>query len=457
MFNSRTVSVASGGLLAAAALLIAGAYFAEPATAKSMTSGETHEDNLVASVAAGGRLYDDWARETAARKPRKVHPLYPEEGLYADQPWQTWRCVTCHGWDYKGSEGMYHTGPKYTGIKGIAGKRGAEIGEVIEILTDGKHGYGDMMDDQDLLDVASFVVNGQTDVDQVIDPVTRRAKAKPAASSVYFSTICVSCHGADGRMMDTIPPVGDVARTDPWQSLHKMLNGHPGDDMPALRAFSLPTILSVLAYTQTLPSHDRLASISRGGKLYDDWAKEIDRRFPEDPHPSFPTGVEIAVGSNTWRCVECHGWDYKGNNGIRGIRNLAGAHPLAIEKILTDETHRMDDFLKHKDMTDLANFISQGQVEVNEFIDPTSKKAKGNKDTSPEYFLTLCATCHGEDGRAIRTMPPLGRVADNSPWKVLHRMFHGHPGDYMPAWQASMPPTIAKDVLAKLQTLPVKK
>ncbi|WP_460020596.1 hypothetical protein [Magnetospira thiophila] len=442
-------------MVAAAALLMAGALWGAHAEAREVS--ETHEDNLVASVASGGRLYDDWMRETAARKPSDLHPLYPKEGQYSKQPWQTWRCVTCHGWDYKGVDGVFHTGPDFTGAKGIVGKKGAPIGEIVEILSDPKHGYGDLLNNQELLDLATFVQSGQTDVDSVIDPVSRRAKAEPQMTSVYFSTICVNCHGADGRMMETIPPIGDVSRADPWQALHKMLNGHPGDDMPALRAFNIQTILGVLAYSQTLPSRDRLASISRGGKLYDDWAASVDRRYPEDPHPLYPKDKKVDVGSNSWRCIECHGWDYKGTAGFRGIRNMAGAHPLTIVKILEDQTHGMDRYLKYKDMMDLANFISQGQVEVNEYIDPATKRAKGDKDTSPEYFLTLCATCHGEDGRAIRTMPPLGRVAGENPWKVLHRMFHGHPGDYMPAWQASMPPTIVKDVLAKLQTLPTKK
>ncbi len=446
--------------MAGAAVMATLLFTGDPSQARSgsATAGETHDDNLIASVAAGGRLYDNWLRELAKRRPKTPHPLYPSASeRYADEPWETWRCVVCHGWDYRGVDGVFHTGPSFTGAKGIDRLDGRPVGEIIEAITAPEHGFADMFDTQSLLDLALFVSKGQVVMDEVIDPMTRRARANPGRTSMFFSTICVNCHGPDGRQMRTIPPVGDVARSDPWLALHKMLNGHPGDDMPALRAFGLPTVLSTLAYTQSLPGHDQLASVARGGKLYDDWAGEIDRHYPPDPHPAYPAGQKVMVGSSTWRCVECHGWDYRGAAGVRGIRNMTGAHPAAIVKVLTDDLHHMDDYMRYKDLTDLAAFVSQGQVEMNEYIDPVTKKARGESEEHPEFFLTLCATCHGEDGTAIRTMPPLGRVADENPWKVLHRMFHGHPGEYMPAWQATMPPATARNVLSKVQTLKTKR
>ena len=417
------------------------------------------EQKMVASVAAGGRMYDNWMRELAVRSPKKPHPLYPEGGPLEKKPAETWRCVSCHGWDYLGDKGAYAKGDNYTGIKGIAGMIGAKPATVKSKLNEPTHGYKDIFDDQAMDDVANFVTKGLVPMDRVIDRSTARAIATAQPSSPYFSTICVNCHGADGRMMDTIPPLGDAARADPWAALHKMLNGHPGDDMPALRAFEVSTTLSTLAYVQSLPSRDTLYSIARGGKLYDDWAEELNTTYPKYAHSAFPKGkeVEIKSGSSTWRCVECHGWDYKGANGIRGIRNMIGAHPNAIIKVLKDDTHDLDGRLHYSDFYDLAVFVSQGQIDMNEYIDARSKEARGTADNATQYYLTLCATCHGDNGRAIRTMPPLGRVATEQPWQSLHQTLHGHPGDEMPAWQATMTPADIKDVLSKLQTLPTRK
>lgn len=454
-FRSLTAAALCAGALA---LVPSSGAFAQGNAPQTQTVPSQEDQRMVASVAAGGRLYDNWMRELAMKKPKQVHPLYPEEGKYADTPWQTWRCVTCHGWDYLGDRGAFNTGDDYTGIKGITGMIGRSAEEVMAVLNNGQHGYGEFFDAQAMRDVGNFVVKGLVPMDRVIDRSSRMTLAEPVKTSTHFSTICVNCHGFDGRMMDTIPPLGDAARANPWQALHKMLNGHPGDDMPALRAFDVRTTLSTLAFVQGLPSRDPLYAVARGGKLYDDWAEEIDAKYPKDPHPLFPKGEKVdEAGSSTWRCVECHGWDYKGAHGIRGIRNMAGAHPNTIIKVLLDDVHNLDHKLHYADLYDLAVFVSQGQVEMNEYIDARTLEARGNPDNATQYYLTLCATCHGDDGKSIRTMPPMGRVASDRPWQALHKTLHGHPGDEMPAWQASMAPATIKDVLAKLQTLPKRK
>lgn len=429
-------------------------HAAEPLETYKQTQAE---QKMIASTAAGGRMYDDWVRELALRKPKDIHPLYPTDGKFANNPAQTWRCVTCHGWDYLGDKGAFGSGDNYTGIKGISGMIGQMPEKIAAVLRDEKHGYDDVFDDAAMRDISNFVAKGLVPMDRVIDRASGRAMSEPVTTSAHFSTICVNCHGSDGRLMDTIPPLGDAARQDPWQALHKMLNGHPGDDMPALRAFDVRTTLTTLAYVQSLPPRDPLFSIARGGKLYDDWAEEIAAKYPKDTHPAFPKGKKIDTGSSTWRCVECHGWDYKGAHGIRGIRNLVGAHPTTIIKVLRDETHDLQHKLQYADLYDLATFVSRGQVDMNEYIDARTQEARGTAADSTKYYLTLCATCHGDEGKAIRTMPPLGRVATERPWQALHKIMHGHPGDQMPAWQAAMPPAIIKDVLAKLQTLPTKK
>lgn len=441
-----------GGVLA----LLGLALLAAPAQADHNPAHET------ASVAAGGRLYDNWIRELAKRPPKAMHPLYPKpagakQTGKAVGPATSWRCVTCHGWDYQGETGAFRTGRNFTGIKGIARLAGAPEKDIVAVLSDDRHGYLEYFDDQAMHDIALFVAKGQVRMRDYINPDTRRARSEPGSSAIMFSTICVGCHGIDGAKMDTIPSMGDLTRADPWQAMHKMLNGHPGDEMPALRVFGTGTVLSMLAYMQTLPGDNMLISINRGGKLYDDWALEVGKTYPKDPHPAYPKGQSVAEGSSSWRCAECHGWDYKGAAGIRGLRKMAGAHPAPILDVLRDEVHGMDRFLKYRDLWDLASFVAHGQVEMNEFIEPRTKRARGNADADQEFFYALCAICHGDEGKAIRTMPAMGRVGQEDPWKALHKILHGHPGESMPAWQAALSRVRIKNILAKIQTLPVKK
>ncbi len=81
--------------------------------------------------------------------------------------------------------------------------------------------------------------------------------------------------------------------------------------MPALRVFDTDVVVGILAYVQTLPSEDeRLASIGRGGRLYDKWYAEIGVDAPEQSHPSYPVEMSFAARPEVnWRCKECHGWD----------------------------------------------------------------------------------------------------------------------------------------------------
>ena len=54
--------------------------------------------------------------------------------------------------------------------------------------------------------------------------------------------------------------------------------------------------------------------IARGGQLYDKWYGVLGRQAPGDTHPGY-TAEGKKKGSSTWRCKECHGWDYRGAAG----------------------------------------------------------------------------------------------------------------------------------------------
>jgi hypothetical protein len=50
-------------------------------------------------------------------------------------------------------------------------------------------------------------------------------------------------------------------------------------------------------------------------------------------------------------------------------------------------------------------------------------------------------------------MPPLGRIAASDPWRALHGILNGHPGESMPPLMA-LPRDAANGILAYIQTLP---
>ncbi len=63
------------------------------------------------------------------------------------------------------------------------------------------------------------------------------------------------------------------------------------------------------AMADHVPAHET-ASISAGGRLYDNWIRELAKRPPKEAHPLYPKeGRFMADPATTWRCVTCHGWD----------------------------------------------------------------------------------------------------------------------------------------------------
>ena len=427
---------------------------------------------LQSSITRGGRLYDNWYAEINERPPTLAHPAYPRDRAYSGDAKTNWRCKECHGWDYRGRDGAFSTGPHATGIKGIDGMAGADPQRIVAILKDATHAYDGLMADENFRDLANFVSKGQIDMDRYIDRATKMAKGHESRRQDHYKSICAGCHGRDGHRLRTIPPLGDVARGNPWESLHKILNGHPAEKMPALRVLDRETLTDILAYVQTLPDGEVISSMVRGGRLYDDWRKEIGgfpffNSRPDYPpnsrHPAYPIDKAFAKDPRTnWRCKECHGWDYLGSagaygtsrhfTGIKGIRGMAGADPATVIAILKDENHGYGEVLAFQELRDLSNFVTKGQADMDAYIDRTSKLAKGYKTKRIAHFTTICATCHGRDGTMMLTARPLGWTARHNPWEVLHKMINGHPDEAMPALRVVGMDTLA-GILAYVQTL----
>ncbi len=419
------------------ALLFSLAIIAAP----SAFAMDAHEP----SVDRGGRLYDDWALEID-EDPRNIrHPSFPAEKAADVSAARTWLCAECHGWDYKGRHG----------IKGVDGAAGKDQAAIIAVLKDKTHGYGDLMDPMDFQDLAAFVAKGQVDMDAHIDRATGKAKGDGAKQIPLYKTMCVTCHGVSGDRLGGLLPLARTAWEKPRKTLHKLLNGHPGENMPALRVLGVSRMVETMAYLQTLPKEEPLPSIVRGGQLYDNWMKEVGLSPPRKSHPTYPPGKAYSnKPAVNWRCHTCHGWDYKGATalGMKGIAGMAGAAPEKIIAVLTDKTHRYGDVIEDRGLLDLANFVSKGQVDMDKHIDPATAKAKGDKAKGKKFYRAICNKCHGPDGRKITTMTPLGDVARSDPWNALHKVLNGHPKEEMPALRV-LDRQVAADLIAYTQSL----
>ncbi len=207
---------------------------------------------LESRIARGGRLYDNWITVLKSDAPKDNHPAWPAANTNKTGA-VTWRCKSCHGWDYKGRDGAYATGSYKTGIAGITNFSNAELGRVVAIMGDKTHGLGEKLKEQDLQDLALFVSKGQIDLDGMIERANKKPKGDVAKGEIYYNTICAGCHAKDGTMPTDMPEsLGKLANDNPWEATHKIFNGQPAEAMPAMRALDGHITADLLAYVATL-------------------------------------------------------------------------------------------------------------------------------------------------------------------------------------------------------------
>ena len=103
-----------------------------------------------ANAARGGTMYDKYWTVAGMAAPTGEHPLWasrPDTTSNTRTGEETWRCKECHGWDYRGVDGVYGAGSHRTGIGGIMDVTLSHR-QVFDLLknpqsqTPGGHGYG---------------------------------------------------------------------------------------------------------------------------------------------------------------------------------------------------------------------------------------------------------------------------------------------------------------------------
>jgi len=206
-------------------------------------------------VALGGKLYDNLWLIVDAEPPAQRHPSFPKD---VDLPApETWRCVSCHGWDYRGAKGERAKLGGQAAFHSLQHLTGADPAVIIRKIRSSPHNYPDAaLPDFALEIMALFISRGQYDRDALLDK-SGRATGDLKRGRNIFEGACMNCHQPDGRA-DLIGEKGDrsslgwVARNRPEQALHKIRNGVPGADMLAVGFLEQDQIRDLFTYLQSL-------------------------------------------------------------------------------------------------------------------------------------------------------------------------------------------------------------
>jgi Cytochrome C oxidase, cbb3-type, subunit III len=214
----------------------------------------------------GAILYDRWYSALGKEAPAGNMPIWGRQSTNSRSGADTWRCVECHGWDYKGVEGAYSSGSHYTGFPNISALvpqlSQQEIVDHLKGSKDPAHDFSKYMDDASLTALAYFLKNGLIDDAQYIDKVSLKViGGDPAHGKQLYNQVCANCHGMDGMKIvfhseGVDEYLGSVANRDPWRFLHRTRFGVAGVDMPvaAKLGWTAEDGRDVLDYAQTLPA-----------------------------------------------------------------------------------------------------------------------------------------------------------------------------------------------------------
>ena len=213
----------------------------------------------------GAILYDRWYSALGQQAPEGDMPIWGRQSTNSRSGPDTWRCVECHGWDYKGSQGAYSSGSHFTGFPNISALvpnlPEQEIVDHLKGSKDPAHDFSSYMDDASLGRLALFLKFGLIDDDQYIEDVSLKViGGDQERGKALYEQVCANCHGMDGKLIvfrteGVDEDLGSVANRDPWRFLHRTRFGVAGVDMPvgAKLGWSAEDGRDVLAYVQTLP------------------------------------------------------------------------------------------------------------------------------------------------------------------------------------------------------------
>ena len=224
-----------------------------PAAAQAPENGDVGE---VFVLSLGGKLYDNIFTMTEVPKPEKANPAYPSN--LSSESLGSWRCVSCHGWDYSGAEGergrVAGKSKSFVSLRKLADTDPAAIAAKIKAAP---HAYDLKALPENVVELlALFISLGQYDRSQIIAP-GGKSSGNPKAGQTVFEGACSNCHQLDGRAYlrgekGDRSSLGWLSRNKPEQVIHKVMNGFPGTDMLAMRFLDSSHIADLLAYLQTL-------------------------------------------------------------------------------------------------------------------------------------------------------------------------------------------------------------
>jgi thiosulfate dehydrogenase len=222
---------------------------------KSAPHAREHEFGDAFVVSLGGKLYDNYWEGSGASPPAMRNPSFPPDLTVSDT--DSWRCVSCHGWDYEGAAKADGSAQQQKQFIGLRHLQGTDPFNMLELFTKAHPDQNALSSGGLPLDLLLlFITVGQYDPENFRPEKSLSQKSLSRGRDI-FEGVCMSCHDPNGKSGFEVRPgmrgsLGWQARNQPKRMIHKIINGVPGESMLALRFMDEPAIADLVAYLKTL-------------------------------------------------------------------------------------------------------------------------------------------------------------------------------------------------------------
>lgn len=255
--------------------------FAVVSTASAQ--GEDEGDPL-----AGGALYAAWDLVLGEALPDSNHPLwYEDEPVYQS----SWRCVTCHGWDYSGREIDLNDETQetviYPGVFSMVGKQEEEVMAWLDGSNNPDHDFSDYLSHEHLQDLSAFLVDSTSLIpsELYVEEGTGKVRGTALAGENLYKERCRECHGSDGSRINFGSAehpafLGNLAVADPWRASHIIRFGHTQANVkPGARyGWLFYNEIDLLTYLQHLPLARQIIKANEEVEEVIDYSQQGDVR-----------------------------------------------------------------------------------------------------------------------------------------------------------------------------------
>jgi len=225
----------------------------------SLSAAGQYRQGSGGDIKRGAYLYEAWDLRVRANLLGNTNPMWTEIGRKSEVGPVTWRCVSCHGWDYLGSEAETEGGIAVPGLIGARSMDQEELTKWLDGTMNPKHDFSEYLPNAAKRDLLEFLQHGVMNFSSYIRSGVFKIGNISSNGETLYKESCRDCHGSDGSRInfgtaDNPIFLGNIAE-EPWRVVHLIRFGHfhIGNTSSEELGWSFQDIIDVVIYTRALP------------------------------------------------------------------------------------------------------------------------------------------------------------------------------------------------------------